>query len=151
VPEEKRFLTPPQAELKGKSLLMSQNVPNFLSPGKQEEASQSPKPQKMPQGRERPFSAPLGRRHEGLNIPLPKQAETLKPLGNWDGKGQEKACVVWVCEKGPSGTRGAHQRQTPPPHGCVPPAGDAGGGPGWSWGAGMEPGRVRGGRFCGDV
>lgn len=36
--EEKRFLTPPQAELKGRLLLMSQNVPNFLPLGKQKEA-----------------------------------------------------------------------------------------------------------------
>lgn len=59
MPEEKRFLTPPQAELKGKSLLMSQNIPNFLSPEKQKEALQSPEPSKYLRGEERPFSAPL--------------------------------------------------------------------------------------------
>lgn len=46
MPEEKRFLTPPQAELKGKLLLMSQNVRNFLPPRKQKEALQSPEPNK---------------------------------------------------------------------------------------------------------
>lgn len=46
MPEEKRFLTPPQVELKGKSLLMSQNIPNFLPSEKQKEALQSPEPNK---------------------------------------------------------------------------------------------------------
>lgn len=46
VVEEKRFLTPLQAKLKGKSLLMNQNIFNFLRLGKQKEILPSPDPEK---------------------------------------------------------------------------------------------------------
>lgn len=75
-------------------------------------------------------------------MPLPKQAEMLKRLGNWEGKGQEKACGVWVCNGGPFRTWGPHRQRPLQPRGRVPPlqGTEAAGGLGWSRGPGMEPG-----------
>lgn len=132
--EEKRFLTPPQAKLKGKSLLMNQDISNFLPLGKQKEILPSLDPKKYLGAKEYPLSAPPELSCEGLNMPLPKQAEMLERLGNWEGKGREKACGVGVRNEGPSGPRGPHRQRPPQRRGRAPPASPGG----WR-GPGMEP------------